>query len=79
MRGLRLPPVSGHFAYRELPGKAVFERVGFNASQLSAAWSLPGQALFRRPSAALPPPHLILQLSTPANSGRSLVPRGGVC
>ena len=36
----------GHFAYRELPGKEVFERVGFNASQLSAAWSLPGQALY---------------------------------
>ena len=40
------PQGVGHFAYREPPGKDVFERVGFNASQLSAAWSLPGQALF---------------------------------
>ena len=40
------PQGVGHFAYRELPGKSVFERVGFNASQLSAAWSLPGQALY---------------------------------
>ena len=40
------PQGVGHFAYREPPGKDVFERVGFNASQLSAAWSLPGQALY---------------------------------
>ena len=40
------PQGVGHFAYRELPGKDVFERMGFNASQLSAAWSLPGQALY---------------------------------
>ena len=40
------PQGIGHFAYRELPGKDVFERMGFNASQLSAAWSLPGQALY---------------------------------
>jgi len=40
------PQGVGHFAYREPPGKDVFERIGFNASQLSAAWSLPGQALY---------------------------------
>ena len=32
------PQGVGHFAYRELPGQSVFERIGFNASQLSAAW-----------------------------------------
>ncbi len=36
----------GHFAYRERPGKSVFERMGFNASQLSSAWALPGQKLY---------------------------------
>ncbi len=40
------PQGVGHFAYRELPGKDVFERMGFNASQLSATWALPGQALY---------------------------------
>ncbi len=28
------PPGVGHFAYRELPGRSVLERVGFNAWQL---------------------------------------------
>lgn len=40
------PQGIGHFAYREPPGREVFERMGFNASQLSSAPSLPGQALF---------------------------------
>jgi len=40
------PQGIGHRAYVEAPGRAVFESMGFNASQLSSAWSLPGQALY---------------------------------
>ena len=42
----------GHRAYVEPPGRAVFESMGFNASQLSSAPALPGQALYGLP---LPP------------------------
>ncbi len=40
------PQGIGHRAYVEAPGRAVFESMGFNASQLSSAWSLPGQVLY---------------------------------
>ena len=40
------PQGIGHRAYVEAPGRAIFESMGFNASQLSAAWSVPGQALY---------------------------------
>ena len=40
------PQGIGHRAYVEAPGRAIFESMGFNASQLSAAWGLPGQALY---------------------------------
>ena len=42
----------GHRAYIEAPGRAVFESMGFNASQLSSAPALRGQALYGLP---LPP------------------------
>ena len=40
------PQGIGHRAYVEAPGRALFESMGFNASQLSSAWALPGQALY---------------------------------
>ena len=40
------PQGIGHRAYVEAPGRAIFESMGFNASQLSSAWALPGQALY---------------------------------
>ncbi len=40
------PQGIGHRAYVEAPGRRIFESMGFNASQLSAAWPLPGQALY---------------------------------
>jgi hypothetical protein len=35
-----------HFAYNEQPSKSVYERMGFNSSQLSAAWTMPGMSLY---------------------------------
>ena len=40
------PQGIGHRAYVETPGRAIFESMGFNASQLSAAWPLAGRALY---------------------------------
>lgn len=40
------PQGIGHRAYTTAPGKAIFESMGFNASQLSSAWALPGMALY---------------------------------
>ena len=36
----------GHRAYSEAPARGIFEFMGFNASQLSAAWALPGLAMY---------------------------------
>ena len=35
-----------HFAYNERPSKSVYDRMGFNSSQLSAAWTAPGMAFY---------------------------------